>query len=91
MAACRIRPLSRWLMRGGRIGIGADGAENHHQRSEFLSVGVTGYDLELGSVAAHSGMFPCFFGGKVCRLLRSARSAWITCDLVSAGIITRSM
>ena len=39
----------------------------------------------------HSGMFPCFFGGRLPRLFRSARSARITCARVSCGEITRSM
>ncbi len=39
---------------------------------------------------AYSGMFPCFFGGSVCRFVRSARSALIIAGRVSAGLITAS-
>jgi len=42
-------------------------------------------------VAAHSGMFPCFFGGRVSRLVRSARSALVTFIRVLLGVITVSM
>ena len=40
---------------------------------------------------AHSGMFPCFLGGWVSRLLRSIRSDDTICARVSCGKITRSM
>ena len=42
-------------------------------------------------VGAHSGMFPCFFGGRVWRLLRSARSARVTFIRVFDGEMTVSM
>ena len=38
----------------------------------------------------HSGMLPCFLGGRVARLVRSARSARTTCTRVSDGRITAS-
>ena len=40
--------------------------------------------------APYSGMLPCFFGGKVARLLRSARSACETATRVRDGGITPS-
>ncbi len=42
------------------------------------------------SPRCYSGMLPCFFGGSVWRLLRSARSARVTWDRVSAGRMTAS-
>lgn len=41
--------------------------------------------------AAHSGMFPCFFGGSVSRLVRRARSARVTFIRVFDGEMTVSM
>ncbi len=40
---------------------------------------------------AHSGMFPCFLGGRFSRLVRSSRSALMTSRRVSAGRMTASM
>jgi hypothetical protein len=40
--------------------------------------------------AAHSGMLPCFFGGKVWRLVRSSRSTRVISPRVSCGEITAS-
>jgi len=39
----------------------------------------------------YSGMLPCFFGGRVSRLLRSRRSDLTISDRVSCGAITASM
>lgn len=62
----------------------------------------TGRDLRSGalrapgSVVSHrgssdqSGMFPCFLGGRVWRLLRSARRALMTEERVWDGGITES-
>ena len=36
-------------------------------------------------VIRHSGMFPCFFGGRLARLVRSARSALMMATRVAAG------
>jgi len=38
----------------------------------------------------HNGMFPCFFGGSVSRLVRSARRARVTFIRVFEGEITVS-
>ena len=40
---------------------------------------------------AHRGMFPCFFGGSVSRLLRRSLNERTISDLVSCGAITASM
>ena len=45
----------------------------------------------LSCCGAHSGMFPCFFGGLTSRLLRSLRSASATVHRVAAGSITSAM
>ena len=39
---------------------------------------------------SHSGMFPCFLGGRVCRLVRSSRSTRVISTRVSCGLITAS-
>ena len=41
-------------------------------------------------MAAHSGMFPCFLGGRLARLVRRARSALTTATRVAAGSMTPS-
>ncbi len=45
----------------------------------------------LGRRRGHSGMFPCFLGGSVARLVRSARSALVTFIRVFDGVMTVSM
>ena len=59
------------------------------QRGELLGGGFTADDSEEG-VVAHSGMFPCFLGGSVSRLLASTRSALVTCTRVCEGGMTAS-
>ena len=44
-----------------------------------------------GCVAAHSGMFPCFLGGRLSRLVFNARSARVTFIRVLLGVMTVSM
>ena len=44
----------------------------------------------MGRLTGHSGMFPCFFGGRVARLFRSARSALVTFIRVFDGVMTVS-
>ena len=41
-------------------------------------------------VLTHNGMFPCFLGGRVCRLLASTRRALVTCTRVCDGGMTAS-
>lgn len=46
----------------------------------------TGRPFRLrGRVDRHSGMFPCFFGGRLARLPRNARRALMTVTRVAAG------
>ena len=61
------------------------------------SVGVPRTTRNSGSAASvarvcagHSGMFPCFFGGSVSRLLRSSRSTRVISARVSCGAMTAS-
>ncbi len=56
--------------------------------TELVTGPVTG--LVTGLVAGHSGMFPCFLGGSVARLVRSSRSARTISERVSCGVITAS-
>ena len=43
------------------------------------------------SLSPQSGMLPCFLGGSVSRLVRSARSAFVTFIRVFEGVMTVSM
>ncbi len=52
----------------------------HHRERRWADL------LRLG----HSGMFPCFLGGSVSRLVRSSRSTRVTSARVSCGVITAS-
>ena len=46
--------------------------------------------VRAGRRGPHSGMFPCFFGGRVSRLPRRARRALTSCTRVADGGITES-
>lgn len=70
---------------GGDL-LGRRVAADDPQRRALAAFAVTGR-----LVSAHSGMFPCFLGGSVWRLLRSARSARTTFIRVFDGEITVSM
>jgi hypothetical protein len=59
------------------------------ERGELLGGGLAPEHPEEGTVG-HSGMFPCFLGGSVSRLLASTRSALVTCTRVCDGRITAS-
>jgi RNA polymerase sigma-70 factor (ECF subfamily) len=48
------------------------------------------HELPLPGPARYSGMLPCFFGGRVWRLVRSPRRARVTSARVSAGRMTAS-
>jgi hypothetical protein len=48
------------------------------------------HSQERALVLTHNGMFPCFFGGRVWRLLASTRSALVTWTRVCEGGITAS-
>jgi hypothetical protein len=62
------------------------GARRNGAGSSSATCGVTGGVR----VWRHSGMFPCFFGGSVARLVLSARSAFTTATRVAAGSMTPS-
>ena len=75
--------------------------EHRRHRSDIDSRCILRHDSdrrELGlravlarcSRRAHSGMFPCFFAGRLARLVRRARSALTTATRVAAGSITPS-
>ena len=64
------------VARGLRPGRSPYGRRTHgHQRRQLLGCRVTATGSLSSAGLAHSGMFPCFFGGSVCRLVRRARSA----------------
>ena len=54
-------------------------------------VGDVGGDVGVGELGHQSGMFPCFLGGSVSRLVRRARSALVTFIRVFEGVMTVSM
>jgi hypothetical protein len=66
-----------WLL-GGIAG--ADSAHQCREYGELFSSGLAPNDAQGRTLLrlGHSGMFPCFFGGSVSRLLRSMRSDLIT-------------
>ena len=71
------------------------GAEDRDDDPHFFGGGIAVLDPDRGNVWArrvtHSGIFPCFFGGKLSRLVLSARSARVTFIRVLLGVITVSM
>ena len=96
-AGCRSRSSD------ARLG---QGREHDDHRGQLRRRGVAGDDLEdRGTVRtdvvrrldrghtvcrSHSGMFPCFLGGSVSRLVRSSRSTRVISTRVSCGMITAS-
>src|SRR5690606_30978200 len=85
---------------GGAVGGGAIGGGGAlRPRGEGGQRDHDGGDLLLGRVAlddpdllgaGHSGMFPCFFGGRLSRLVRSSRSERVISARVRCGLITAS-
>jgi hypothetical protein len=81
---------------GRRLADTGAGCDDHEQRGHFLGCWLAAEDTQDGSRGrflcriGHSGMFPCFFGGNVCRLPRSMRNARMTYDRVCDGGITES-
>jgi hypothetical protein len=68
------------------------GENGHHSRKLVLRRRAFD-DGEYGLLiirAAHSGMLPCFFGGKVWRFVRSSRSTRVISTRVLCGLITAS-
>src|SRR4051812_24169084 len=64
--------------------------DDDRERGELLGGGLAADDAEQGTRLGHSGMFPCFLGGSVSRLLASTRSALVTCTRVWDGGMTAS-
>jgi hypothetical protein len=61
----------------------------HAPREEAHALDLFGLRREV-PITAHRGMFPCFFGGRFARFVRSARSAFTTETRVAAGSMTPS-
>ena len=76
----------------GRAGDGqAAAGDDDGDRRELLGRGLAPDDPQQRTLwLAHSGMFPCFLGGSVSRLLPSTRSALVTCTRVCDGGMTAS-
>ena len=73
--------------------LGVAGPEDADDRGELLrGRGAAHHPQERGGFgrAGHSGMFPCFFGGRVSLLLRSSRRARAISRRVDEGSITAS-
>ncbi len=90
--APRRRPLRARLLRRGSGGCSRHPLQHHGQCGDLLGRGIALHE-EQGSavlVLAHSGMFPCFFGGRLSRLVRSSRRARMISVRVSCGWITAS-
>ncbi len=65
----------------------------HHDREcgELFRRRLPSNDAQQGThFLAHNGMFPCFLGGRVWRLLARTRNALVTCTRVCDGGITAS-
>ena len=83
----------------GAVGVGVDGdgldAEVVRRANDAHGDLAAVRDEELadgaGGVLDHSGMFPCFFGGFLSRLVSSSASALISRGRVRRGSITSSM
>ena len=68
-----------------------EGGDDDGQRGELLGGGFPAHDTKQRAlVLPHSGMFPCFLGGSVWRLLASTRNALVTCTRVCDGGMTAS-
>ncbi len=84
---------------GLRLGCATSAAGEHrNERGQLLGCRLTADHAQQGGcrgrplagLGAHSGMFPCFLGGRDSRLLRSCRRARMTWMRVSEGAITAS-
>ncbi len=68
-----------------RVQAGKGGVNTHDQDDDAVRVA-----RRRPRTRAHSGMFPCFFGGSVSRFVFSSRSARTISTRVSCGMITAS-
>ncbi len=88
---------ARGARRGGLLLAAAQAREDGDERGDLLGRRVAEHLdglprrlLGRGVVNHHSGMFPCFFAGRVSRLVRRARSARLTFSRVLLGVMTVS-
>ena len=67
-------------------------ATRYRGKVDLFGGGVCVDDRQAGcpGLLVHSGMFPCFLGGSVARLVRSSRSTRVISTRVSCGVITAS-
>lgn len=82
-----LRPLR--LSGTNAIAFGDHRFDDRDYGSQLFGSGVASHHPDL-LVVRHSGMFPCFFGGKLARLVRRARRALTTVTRVAAGSMTPS-
>ncbi len=77
---------------GGRVAVQDGETRIAPTTCRFIGAGVAAKTDRAfaSSSSAHSGMFPCFLGGWVARLVRIARRALMTTTRVAAGSITPS-
>src|ERR1035437_8908325 len=75
----------------GAADVGHLRRQHSQHRGELVVAGVAADHGEGRVRTAHSGMFPCFFGGIDSRLVRRSRRARITDARVSCGWMTWSM
>jgi hypothetical protein len=92
--AARIAPAA-YALNGfrGLVGCAGPRRQDGQEGGDLLWGGVASDQAQgrsWGSWIGHSGMFPCFLGGRVSRLVRSARKAFATYDRVYDGGMTES-
>lgn len=80
-----------WLCIGCRL-LGEYGGDDRVRGGEFDLGGAAGDDAQVDGesircrwLRCHSGMFPCFFGGRLARLPLRARNALMMATRVAAG------
>lgn len=88
------RPARGCLLGGGLGGARGPGSQHRHHSRDLLGCRVAADHPQIwlghGVRFGHSGMFPCFLGGRVSRLVRSKRSTRVISTRVSCGLITAS-
>lgn len=99
MRTCWVSPFAAWRWGLVAASTGSCRDNRHESREVFGREFAVNHPQQrcCGGVSAglvvgtHSGMFPCFFGGKDTRLVRNRRSALTISARVSEGRITPSM